>query len=85
MTKLGEGILDKPEDILVDDESTLVTATRDGWIWKMHSNGTWETWKNLASDSILGIAKSATPGHILVCDAASVRHCKTPCTKHHLR
>lgn len=75
MTNLGEGILNKPEDVVIDREGALITATRDGWIKKMHTNGTWEFWKFLASDSMLGITTSSTPGHFIVCDAANVRHC----------
>ncbi|KAL5711700.1 hypothetical protein ACHQM5_013956 [Ranunculus cassubicifolius] len=70
VTKLGEGILIMPEDVVIDGDGLLYTATRDGWIKMMHRNGSWEDWKYLASDSMLGITLSSTPGHFLVCDAA---------------
>ncbi|KAL5728583.1 hypothetical protein ACHQM5_001652 [Ranunculus cassubicifolius] len=71
VTKLGEGILDKPEDVVFDEDGALYTATRDGWIRKMHRNGSWENWKYLASESMLGITTSSTPGHFIVCHAAN--------------
>ncbi|PIA27623.1 hypothetical protein AQUCO_07600059v1, partial [Aquilegia coerulea] len=67
--KLGEGILTKPEDVCIDEEGALYTATRDGWIKKMHTNGSWEDWNMIATDSLLGLTISSTPGHLLVCDA----------------
>ncbi|KAF9616092.1 hypothetical protein IFM89_028558 [Coptis chinensis] len=69
--KLGEGMLLGPEDVCIDPEDgALYTATRDGWIKKMHRNGTWEYWNMIASDSLLGIKISKTsPGHIVVIDA----------------
>ena len=39
VTKIGEGFLNKPEDLCFDEEGTLYTATRDGWIKRMHRNG----------------------------------------------
>ncbi|XP_048431427.1 protein STRICTOSIDINE SYNTHASE-LIKE 4 isoform X2 [Pyrus x bretschneideri] len=43
--KLGDGVLLEPEDVDVDKEGTLYTATRDGWIKRLHKNGSWENWK----------------------------------------
>ncbi|THU55615.1 hypothetical protein C4D60_Mb11t08440 [Musa balbisiana] len=44
--KLGEGRLEGPEDVYVDGDGTLYTATRDGWIKRMHAaNGSWEDWR----------------------------------------
>ncbi|KAJ8437560.1 hypothetical protein Cgig2_017913 [Carnegiea gigantea] len=45
VTKIGEGILKKPEDVSVDKEGRLYTATRDGWIRRLLKNGTLENWK----------------------------------------
>ncbi|KAL5728571.1 hypothetical protein ACHQM5_001640 [Ranunculus cassubicifolius] len=70
VVKLGEGILNKPEDVCIDNEGSLYAATRDGWIKKMHRNGSWEDWKFLPTDSLLGVKLSSTPGYLLVCDAA---------------
>ncbi|XP_072971668.1 protein STRICTOSIDINE SYNTHASE-LIKE 4-like isoform X2 [Typha angustifolia] len=69
--KLGEGILEGPEDVSVDSEGTLYTATRDGWIRRMHPNGSWEEWKLLGGAALLGISVSA-PGYLLICDADKV-------------
>ncbi|KAL5728573.1 hypothetical protein ACHQM5_001642 [Ranunculus cassubicifolius] len=70
VTKLGERILTKPEDVVIDENGLLYTATRDGWIKMMHKNGSWENWKYLATDSMLGITTSSTPGYFIVCDAS---------------
>ncbi|CAN4110296.1 unnamed protein product [Withania somnifera] len=45
----------------------VYTATRDGWIKRKHKNGTWESWKYIRSDTLLGLTASSTGG-ILVCD-----------------
>ncbi|XP_020105242.1 protein STRICTOSIDINE SYNTHASE-LIKE 6-like [Ananas comosus] len=67
--KMGEGVLEGPEDVCVDDEGTLYTATRDGWIKRMHPiNGSWESWTLIGGPSLLGLAIS-TAGDLLVCDA----------------
>lgn len=71
MDKLGEGRLEAPEDVCVDGEGTLYTATRDGWIKRMHPNGSWEDWKLLGGSALLGMTVSAT-GDLLVCDADKV-------------
>lgn len=66
--KLGEGYLDRPEDVAVDKTGILYTATRDGWIKRLHKNGTWESWKYIGSHSLLGLTVSAA-GYVIVCDA----------------
>ncbi|KAJ6742676.1 STRICTOSIDINE SYNTHASE-RELATED [Salix viminalis] len=68
VTKLGEGFLDGPEDVVFDRDGVLYTAVRDGWIKRMHKNGSWENWKKIDSDSLLGIATSREGG-LIVCDA----------------
>ncbi|MCL7041711.1 hypothetical protein MKW94_000050 [Papaver nudicaule] len=68
--KLGQGCLKQPEDIAVDKEGVVCTATRDGWIKKIHTNGTCEDWKFIGGGSLLGITLSITnEGDVLVCDA----------------
>ncbi|KAK4266079.1 hypothetical protein QN277_027051 [Acacia crassicarpa] len=66
--KLGEGIVKDPEDICVDKHGTLYTASRDGWILRLHRNGSWEHWKNLHSHTLLGITIT-TQGDVIVCDS----------------
>lgn len=69
VSKIGEGIVEGPEDVCVDKRSgTIYTATRDGWIKKLHKNGSWEDWKMLGGKNLLGLAMSMD-GSILVCDA----------------
>jgi sugar lactone lactonase YvrE len=63
--KLGEGMLDRPEDTAVDSQGLIYTATRDGWIKRMHSNGSWEDWK-MVGGAPLGLTVS-TSGDVLVC------------------
>lgn len=65
---LGEGILVKPEDVVVDENGVLYTATRDGWIKRLHKNGTWENWRWIDSQNLLGICTAAAGG-LYVCDA----------------
>ncbi|KAF5748417.1 protein YLS2 [Tripterygium wilfordii] len=67
VTKLGEGFLKRPEDVWVDKEGVLYTATGDGWIKRLHKNGSWEEWKKIDSSSILGIT-SSKDGGLIVCD-----------------
>ncbi|XP_055805008.1 protein STRICTOSIDINE SYNTHASE-LIKE 5-like [Solanum dulcamara] len=67
VNKLGEGFLDRPEDVVVDKMGIFYTATRDGWIKRRHKNGTWESWKYIGRDSLLGLEISSA-GHIIVCD-----------------
>ena len=46
LEKLGEGALDAPEDVYVDAAAggAVYTATRDGWLQRMHpNNGSWGT------------------------------------------
>ncbi|KAG5581873.1 hypothetical protein H5410_052500 [Solanum commersonii] len=68
VSKLGEGFLDRPEDVAVDKMGIVYTATRDGWIKRRHKNGTWESWKYIGRDTLLGL-KVSSSGHIIVCDA----------------
>ncbi|KAK7304006.1 hypothetical protein RJT34_14984 [Clitoria ternatea] len=67
--KLGEGLLEEPEDVCVDKEGTLYTATRDGWIKRLPRNGIWENWKHIDSHTLLGIT-TAKHGGLIVCDTA---------------
>uniref|UniRef100_A0A0D6QWS7 Strictosidine synthase conserved region domain-containing protein n=1 Tax=Araucaria cunninghamii TaxID=56994 RepID=A0A0D6QWS7_ARACU len=65
--KLGEGLLKGPEDTAVDSKGMIYTATHDGWIKRMHANGSWEDWKKIGGSPLgLTVAKS---GNIIVCDA----------------
>lgn len=68
---MGEGRLNRPEDLCFDEEGILYTVTRDGWIERMHRNGSWEQWVLVGGPSLLGIATSST-GAILLCDADKV-------------
>ncbi|XP_060213701.1 protein STRICTOSIDINE SYNTHASE-LIKE 5-like [Lycium barbarum] len=68
VSKLGEGFLDRPEDVAMDKMGILYTATRDGWIKRKHNNGTWENWKYIGRGTLLGLTVSSA-GHIIVCDA----------------
>ncbi|XP_062091130.1 protein STRICTOSIDINE SYNTHASE-LIKE 4-like [Humulus lupulus] len=67
VTKLGEGFLEDPEDVAVDKEGIIYTATRDGWIKRLHKNGSWENWKMLGGPNLLGII-TTKEGDIVVCD-----------------
>ncbi|XP_030444464.1 protein STRICTOSIDINE SYNTHASE-LIKE 4-like [Syzygium oleosum] len=66
--KLGEGIVKDPEDVLVDENGVLYTATRDGWIKRFHRDGSWENWTMLNSETLLGITATRRGG-IIVCDS----------------
>ncbi|CAM0947307.1 unnamed protein product [Alopecurus aequalis] len=70
LEKLGEPRLLAPEDVYVDAAAggTLYTATRDGWLQRMHPNGSWEHWRFVGGTGLLGIAPSAD-GSMIVCDA----------------
>lgn len=72
MIILGDGVLLKPEDVDVDKEGTLYTATRDGWIKRLHKNGSWENWKKVNTDTILGITFTKD-GDLIACDTDQVR------------
>lgn len=65
--KIGEGLVKDPEDVCVDKDGILYTASRDGWIKRLHKNGTLENWKWINSSTLLGITATAT-GDIIVCD-----------------
>ncbi|KAL6274374.1 hypothetical protein ACE6H2_025066 [Prunus campanulata] len=67
VTKLGDGLLLKPEDVDVDKEGTIYTATRDGWIKRLHKNGNWENWKRVNTDTVLGITITEE-GDVVACD-----------------
>ncbi|XVF48875.1 hypothetical protein PTKIN_Ptkin03bG0223300 [Pterospermum kingtungense] len=67
VTKLGEGLLNGPEDVAVDENGTLYTVTRDGWMRRLHRNGSWEDWKKLHGQTLLGITTSRGGG-LIVCD-----------------
>lgn len=69
VTKLGEGFLKNPEDVCVDKEGILYTATRDGWIKRLHRNESkWEDWRFIEdTDTLLGITVTAA-GTLIVCD-----------------
>ncbi|KAL9153932.1 hypothetical protein ABFS82_10G080500 [Erythranthe guttata] len=66
--KLGEGVLKQPEDVAVDKLGVLYTATRDGFIKRLHKNGTLENWRQINSDALLGLTVTAA-GDLIVCDA----------------
>lgn len=55
----------------MDKMGVVYTATRDGWIKRKHKNGTWESWKYIGGDSLLGLTVSST-GDIIVCDTQEV-------------
>jgi len=63
--KLGEGVLDRPEDTAVDNRGLIYTASHDGWIKRMHLNGSWEAWK-MVGVGALGLTVSRS-GDVLVC------------------
>ncbi|KAL3825439.1 hypothetical protein ACJIZ3_021468 [Penstemon smallii] len=71
VTKLGEGLLKQPEDVAIDKLGILYTATRDGCIQRLHKNGTWDTWWQIDSDSLLGLITTEA-GDLIVCDANKV-------------
>ena len=76
LEKLGEGALDAPEDVYVDAAAggAVYTATRDGWLQRMHpNNGSWERWRFVGGTGLLGITPSAD-GTMLVCDADKVSY-----------
>jgi hypothetical protein len=81
LEKLGEGLLDAPEDVHVDAAAggVLYTATRDGWLQRMRpGNGSsWERWWFVGGTGLLGITRSAD-GTMLVCDADKVRPSSGP-------
>ncbi|KAK6131779.1 hypothetical protein DH2020_034475 [Rehmannia glutinosa] len=66
--KLGEGLLKQPEDVAIDKMGVVYTATRDGYIKRLHKNGTWENWWQIESDGLLGLTTTAA-GDLIVCDA----------------
>lgn len=72
MIKLGEGMLKQPEDVFIDQKGVLYTATRDGWIKRLHKNGTLENWKKIHNKhTLLGLIKTKS-GDLIVCDTEEV-------------
>ncbi|XP_010666852.2 protein STRICTOSIDINE SYNTHASE-LIKE 4 [Beta vulgaris subsp. vulgaris] len=67
VTKLGEGLVKDPEDVCVDKHGILYTASRDGWIKRLHKNGSLEDWKWVNSSSLLGMTTIASGG-LVICD-----------------
>ncbi|XP_031374918.1 protein STRICTOSIDINE SYNTHASE-LIKE 4-like [Punica granatum] len=68
VNRVAEGFLKNPEDVCVDKKGTLYTATRDGWIKRLHrGDGSWENWTMINSQTMLGIT-AAEDGGIIVCD-----------------
>ncbi|KAK3213372.1 hypothetical protein Dsin_018078 [Dipteronia sinensis] len=54
--KIGEGNLKDPEDVCVDRNDVVYTATRDGWVKRLHKNETWQDWKFIdTTHALLGI------------------------------
>lgn len=65
--KLGEGVMDRPEDTAVDSQGLIYIGSHDGWIKRMHLNGSWEDWKMVGGYPLgLTVTKS---GDVLVCIA----------------
>ncbi|XP_038889800.1 protein STRICTOSIDINE SYNTHASE-LIKE 4-like [Benincasa hispida] len=72
LSKLGEGFVKDAEDVCVDESAGIVyAASRDGWIKRLHPNGSLENWKNTHSQTLLGLTPSPSIQQrgILVCDA----------------
>ncbi|KAL3747068.1 hypothetical protein ACJRO7_015929 [Eucalyptus globulus] len=67
VAKLGEGMVKNSEDVWVDENGVLYTANKDGWIRRLHRDGSWENWTMLNSQKLLGIAATRRGG-IIVCD-----------------
>ena len=67
-----------PEDVCVDNKGMLYTATRDGWIKRMHSNGSWENWKKFNTDTLLGLTITAA-NDLIVCDCIEVVYVLETC------
>ncbi|XP_058108640.1 protein STRICTOSIDINE SYNTHASE-LIKE 4-like isoform X1 [Magnolia sinica] len=68
VVKIGEGVLQGPEDVCVDKTGAIYTATRDGWIMKIHPNGSWENWKMVGGPYLFGLAMSMD-GDLIVAEA----------------
>ncbi|KAI3410776.1 uncharacterized protein J3R85_018436 [Psidium guajava] len=60
--KIGEGVVKEPEDLFVDDKGVLYTATRDGWIKRLHRDGSWENWTMLTARHSWGLRR---PGEVV--------------------
>ena len=73
--KLGDGLLKDPEDVSIDKHGTIYACSRDGWVLRFYTNGSWDHWKNLHSSSTLGSTISSD-GSLIVCDAEKVQKTK---------
>lgn len=73
MIKLGEGVVNYPEDVAVDRNGVVYTAARDGWIMRLQNNGTWENWKLIRSQTLLGMTATKEKNNLIVCDSDKVR------------
>ncbi|KAK9213004.1 hypothetical protein WN943_002389 [Citrus x changshan-huyou] len=69
LIKLGEGVVNYPEDVAVDRNGVVYTAARDGWIMRLQNNGTWENWKLIRSQTLLGITATKEKNNLIVCDS----------------
>ena len=56
----------------MDKEGVVYTATRDGWIKRLHKNGSLENWRMLEGDTLLGITITEA-GDLIVCDSDKAR------------
>ncbi|KAL3535510.1 hypothetical protein ACH5RR_003971 [Cinchona calisaya] len=65
--KLGEGLV-QSEDVSVDKMGILYTANTDGWIKKLHRNGSWDNWKWIDSKAGLAGITTLAAGGLIVCD-----------------
>ncbi|KAH9652743.1 hypothetical protein KPL70_027190 [Citrus sinensis] len=72
LIKLGEGVVNYPEDVAVDRNGVVYTAARDGWIMRLQNNGTWENWKLIRSQTLLGITATKEKNNLIVCDSDKV-------------
>eukprot|EP00249_Psilotum_nudum_P007681 c20745_g1_i2 orf=910-1374(-) len=64
--KVGDGLLRGAEDIAVDREGVIYTATRDGWVKRIWPNGSVEDFKYVGGN-VLGVA-IGNHGEVLVCE-----------------
>ncbi|KAL9444857.1 hypothetical protein AB3S75_017947 [Citrus x aurantiifolia] len=69
LIKLGEGVVNYPEDVAVDRNGVVYTATSDGWIMRLQNNETWENWKLIHSQTLLGITATKEKNNLIVCDS----------------
>ena len=58
----------------MNKEGTIYAATRDGWVKRLHRNGSLENWKMTNSDTLLGITITKEgEGDLIVCDSEKVK------------